>query len=187
MQSLLNKYKSIAKDKSSTSKEKIFSVSTYNEEKPAKRKKGGEEISVSLPSCTTRWDNIISIIFEGNDGFGSNSITHYYHFFFGAMIPLIEFHLARRSSGYKIATDVGPMKSLLCELPLNIVEIVGPDKSLTRSDADTHPDHIALPAYDNFIESKFRDQYVPHMKKATLQKVQNYYNVPPFNFYHLRF
>ncbi len=107
-------------------------------------------------SATTA--GIFSVVFQGHEGF-KNSVTHYYHFFFAAMIPLIEYHLNNRSqiNGYKIATDIGPMKRLLMELPLNFTEFVGADNSWSRIEASNARSHsvIALPAYDTFKDGLY--------------------------------
>ena len=63
---------------------------------------------------------VLRVIFQGNEGY-STSVTHYYHFLFGAFIPLLELHTALISNkrekeeliSYIICTDVGPMKSMV--------------------------------------------------------------------------
>eukprot|EP01036_Dinobryon_divergens_P026856 gene26856-35548_t len=101
---------------------------------------------------------VLRVIFQGNEGY-STSVTHYYHFLFG------------------------PMKSMLCELPLNIVSLAGPKNTLSRKDAETqYPSStsslfilgnktIALPAYDNFTESIFNDPHISHLKRPVLVRV----------------
>ena len=127
------------------------------------------ESSLSSMRASNQQNRVISVIFQGHEGF-SNSVTHYYHFLFGAMIPLIEYHVRNKGiAGYKIKTDVGPMKHILCELPLNIVEIVGPDATLTRVDA-TKAD-VALPAYDIFVDDIYGDQSIPTLSKDTISTV----------------
>lgn len=131
-----------------------------------------------------------SIIFQGHEGF-SNSVTHYYHFLFGAFIPLLEYHIANKKAvGYKIVTDIGPMKSLLCELPINIIEICGPENTKTRSfiesfsvdpnDNNNTSEFIALPAYDSFVESLYPEYQ--DLKMSTITKVNNYLQdtIPPY-------
>jgi len=49
------------------------------------------------------------------------SITHYYHFFYGAFIPLILYHLRTKEKNFIITDDVGPMFKILYEIPLNIL------------------------------------------------------------------
>ena len=58
---------------------------------------------------------VINVVFQGNEGY-STSVTHYYHFLFGAFIPLLEFHTSFGSKeihSYAIRTDIGPMKSMV--------------------------------------------------------------------------
>ena len=63
---------------------------------------------------------VLRVIFQGNEGY-STSVTHYYHFLFGALIPLLEMHTSLISNkrekeeliSYIICTDVGPMKSMV--------------------------------------------------------------------------
>lgn len=43
----------------------------------------------------------------------------------GALIPLIEFNLKDTSKTYRIVTDIGAMKTILTEMPLNFSEICG--------------------------------------------------------------
>ena len=192
MQDLLSKYK--AKKATKTADSSVLKarprtdVEVDMHPKKPKPEKAFQQNDIQLKAAGSTISSvplrqkIISVIFEGNDGFGANSITHYYHFFFGAMIPLLEYHLENKCAGYSIATDVGPMKTLLCELPLNIVGIVGPDASLRRSDAGLYADHVALPAYDIFIESKFHDQYVPHLRQRTIRDIIKLFEetMPPY-------
>jgi hypothetical protein len=114
------------------------------------------------------------MVFQGNEGYAS-SVTHYYHFLFAALFPLLEYHLSKARDGdcYIICTDVGPMKALvhifisyievsshlayslllfkLCELPLNILSLAGPQNSMSRRDAEEKARRlIALPAYGIF-------------------------------------
>ena len=97
------------------------------------------------------------------------------------MVPLIEHYENNRSiAGYRIKTDIGPMKQLLTELPLNIVEIVGPDNTLNRSDAQSRPDHITLPAYDIFVAYIYG--HGSAFRKSTITKVLSFFSetVPPY-------
>eukprot|EP01035_Chromulina_nebulosa_P002216 gene2216-2991_t len=115
----------------------------------------------------------VSIYFLCNEG----SVTHYYHFLFGALMPLIEYHLSTKCSVFSIMTDIGPMKSILCEMPFNIVKICGPLEELNNNSQPrkAHDDKSAyaslqleskdvqLPAYDSFGTQLFDDNYVPKM------------------------
>lgn len=118
---------------------------------------------------------IVPVIFEGHEGY-KNSVTHFYHFFFAVLIPLIEYHLEHKCAGYKICTDIGPMKSILCELDLNIVEIVGSNNSKGRLDAPHFLDHVALPAYDHFLEEIYRSPSVVKLRLPSLRRVIKFFS-----------
>jgi len=111
---------------------------------------------------------IVPIYFLCNEG----SVTHFYHFMFGALVPLIEYHLKTKHSAFRIKTDIGPMKSILCEMPFNIVEICGPSEE-TPGQRKAHDDKSAysgleleqgsvrLCAYDSFDQFIYEDTYAP--------------------------
>ena len=69
---------------------------------------------------STNESKVLRVVFQGNEGY-STSVTHYYHFLFGALIPLLELHTSLMTSkrekeellSYVICTDVGPMKSMV--------------------------------------------------------------------------
>lgn len=117
-----------------------------------------------------------TVIFVANEGF-HGIVTHYYHFLFGAFLPFLEYHIEHNCDFYHIGVDVGPMKSLLCELPLNLLEISGP-KSPRRNGEHV----VVLPAYDNFSSQMFNCEGVSHIKKTTLAKINKYLdtNIPPY-------
>ena len=48
------------------------------------------------------------------------SITHYFHFFYGVLLPLTLYHIQCKESNFILYGDVGPMKSLLHSLPFLI-------------------------------------------------------------------
>ena len=131
---------------------------------------------------------ISSVYFISNEG----SVTHYYHFLFGALVPLLEYHLsANLTKSYNICTDIGPMKSLLCELPINLVSISGPSSS-NINDLRAHDDKslysslvlkendILLPAYDIFNNFFYNDDTFPRLSKNSRLKIVNYIkdNIP---------
>eukprot|EP01035_Chromulina_nebulosa_P061414 gene61414-84001_t len=62
------------------------------------------------------------------------------------------------------------MKSLLCDLPINIIEFVGPESSKTRNDAQILRDHIALPAYDVYEHVLFTGN-MPTISAASRIKI----------------
>lgn len=124
---------------------------------------------------------VVDVVFQGNDGY-SNSVTHYYHFLFAALFPLLEYHIQYRPSGYRIRTDIGPMKSLLCELPINIISFEGPSRTLQRSDVVEGSEIIALPAYDNFLGDLYEDPLYIALSKSTIDKVHGFLrsSIPQF-------
>ena len=131
---------------------------------------------------------VVSIYFMCNEG----SVTHYYHFFFGALVPLIEYFLSNKRCAFRIKTDIGPMKSILCEFPFNIVEICGP--SLSTGERKILDDKSAydalvlnrgdeqLPAYDSFDQAIFVDEHAPKMTSRCMEKVLAFLaeHVPPY-------
>ena len=54
-----------------------------------------------------------------NSNYGS--ITHYYHFFYGVLVPLILYHLKHKETNFIITDNLGPMLKILYEIPLNIL------------------------------------------------------------------
>ena len=56
---------------------------------------------------------------EINSTYGS--ITHYYHFFYGVMIPLLLYSIKNKKKEFILNNDLGPMLKILYELPLNIL------------------------------------------------------------------
>ena len=173
--SLLNKYTSTARTpKSNTSiktSESVVSSFDIND-RETKRQKLDQN---------TKSNNITGIYFSCNEG----SVTHYYHFLFGALVPLIEYHLESNKPSsplaYCIKTDVGPMKRLLTELPLNITELYGPpaiqldfdaskpahDDKCMYSGLVLKPGEVLLPAYDIFNGKFFNDSYVPKVNSVS--------------------
>ncbi len=56
---------------------------------------------------------------EINSTYGS--ITHYYHFFYGVMIPLLLYSIKNKKEEFILNDDLGPMLKILYELPLNVL------------------------------------------------------------------
>jgi hypothetical protein len=54
-----------------------------------------------------------------NSNYGT--ITHYYHFFYGVLVPLILYHLKHKEANFIITDNLGPMLKILYEIPLNIL------------------------------------------------------------------
>lgn len=123
--------------------------------------------------------NTSSILFHCREG----SVTHYYHFFFGALVPLIEYHLANPLKVLRILTDVGPFKLILCELPLTISELRGPnlalqghfhdDKSLNQT---KQLGEVSLKGYDCFNNDFFAIPHFPKPPKDTIQAIIQFFN-----------
>jgi hypothetical protein len=49
------------------------------------------------------------------------SITHYFHFFYGVLVPIILYHLKTKEKNFIINDDIGPMLKILYDIPLNIL------------------------------------------------------------------
>lgn len=149
------------------------------------KKRRREEVSNPTPDADDQLKkrgtvgNISSILFHCREG----SVTHFYHFFFGAMIPLIEYHLANPSKVLRILTDVGPFKLILCELPMTISELHGPnlaleghfhdDKSLNQS---RQVGEVSLKGYDCFNNEFFDKPHFPKPPKDTIRAIQKYFH-----------
>ena len=124
--------------------------------------------------------NTSSILFHCREG----SVTHYYHFFFGALVPLIEYHLANPSKVLRILTDVGPFKLILCELPLTISELHGPNLTLQGHFHDDKSLHqvrqmgqISLKAYDCFNNDFFGSpHHFPRPPHETIRAINNFFH-----------
>lgn len=99
-----------------------------------------------------------TMTFESQEG----AVAHYYHFLFGALIPLIEYSLRTNITNYYVRTDVGPMKLMLCEMPFNLL-------SLDEGNNLPGPDWIKLPAYDIFSYKYYSKS---DMKLQTLQRIR---------------
>lgn len=122
---------------------------------------------------------LYSVVFRCLEG----SVTHYYHFFYGAMVPLI-FHALDNGvdTVYCILTDLGPMKRIIGEIPLNVLVYEGPnlvsdakfhdDKSLGQA---LKPGETALPAYDAYNTELYTDDYVIKMSKSQLRRVGQFF------------
>jgi len=107
-------------------------------------------------------------------------------------MPLIEYHLSSKFSAFSIMTDIGPMKSILCEMPFNIVKICGPSEELNSQNRKAHDDKSAyatlqleatdvkLPAYDSFAQNLFEDSYVPKMSSRSRKQALSFLanNIP---------
>lgn len=130
-------------------------------------------------------EQILFCCFEG-------SVTHYYHFLFGALFPLIEYHIRFKKNNFIILTDIGPMKGLLTEMTFNIVEIRGPQLNDNKKKA--HDDKSAysgmklsgleksLTGYDCFNDIFYQDDYVIKMSVPTRKLILDYFkiNIPRY-------
>ena len=101
-------------------------------------------------------ENDVRIVFNCREG----SVSHYYHFLYGALIPLIEFHVNNPDKRLLITTNVGPFEYMLRELFGDIIigfenPVIPPgaeyfdDKSMNYV-RTKFPNEIELPAYDVF-------------------------------------
>ena len=172
MKALLSKYKKIDRNKSAATAAIEADGGSSSVVPAAKRPRTADH----SPPPT---DGAFRIVFQCLEG----SVTHYYHFFYGAMIPLILHHLENPSAVYRILTDIGPMKRVLCELPLNVIEFKGPehvgalgkfhdDKSLRRAVA---PGETVVQAYDAYNSEFYRDEYVQKLSKTRMRKILQFF------------
>jgi hypothetical protein len=130
-------------------------------------------------------EQILFSCFEG-------SVTHYYHFLFGALFPLIEYHLRSKKNNFIILTDIGPMKCILTEMPFNIVEIRGPHLSDNNKKANDDKSAYfgmklnglekTLTGYDCFNDIFYQDDYVSKMSTPTRKLILDYFkmNLPKY-------
>jgi hypothetical protein len=126
----------------------------------------------------TQQPNITKIVFNCREG----SVSHYYHFFYGALIPLIEFHHDNPDKKILITTNVGPFKKILVELFEDI--IVGFEDPIIPSHAEYFDDksmnyvrtksdnEIILPSYDLFNTKLYNDSR-SHQKLSQLDDLRN--------------
>ena len=109
-------------------------------------------------------DNDVRIVFDCREG----SVTHYYHFFYGALIPLIEFHVNNPDKRLLITTSVGPFETIIRELfdssvLIGFEEPVIPRGAVYYDDKSMNyvrtpfPGEVILPAYDLFNNKMYRD------------------------------
>ena len=89
----------------------------------------------------------MNICFKSNYG----SITHFYHFFYGVLIPLILVHINIKKDLFNIYGDTGPMIKILYEMPFTIKVL----------------QHIPKKCYDLIPLDSFKTQYIN--KRLTLQ------------------
>lgn len=96
---------------------------------------------------------------EINSQYGS--ITHYYHFFYGVMIPLILYSIKNKKDEFIINDDIGPMLKLLYELPLNILYKcdIGKKKRLYLDPLDTFKSKYKDKKRINYQDVKLINQY----------------------------
>lgn len=183
LQDLLKKYTSLPREsprESSTSEgnapstKRSFEATTSSLSSSSAASSSSSMSSASSNAAKRRREldaGIVPIYFLCNEG----SVTHFYHFMLGALVPLIEYHLTTKRDSFRIKTDIGPMKSILCEMPFNIVEICGPsnepisasahykahDDKSAYSGLTLEPGEVRLPAYDSFDQFIYDDAYAP--------------------------
>jgi len=159
-------------------KRRKFSSSYGNVEGNKEGNAAPHKLQITSLQCTSR---VVGVYFLCNEG----SVTHYYHFLFAALIPMIEYYLREETIGFRIKTDIGPMKSILCEMPFNIEEISGPredtsgivkaydDKSAYTNLRVGHGE-VVLPAYDSFNDQLFRDDTVPKLSALSKTNIVSF-------------
>lgn len=93
---------------------------------------------------------------------------------------MIEYHLANPDKSFRVVTDVGPFKRLLCEIPITILELLGPDfssrfhddKSISRT---REPGEIALKGYDTFNSEYYLEPFFPKPPPQVISRVLNFF------------
>lgn len=91
----------------------------------------------------------IKIIFNSNEG----SVSHYFHFFYGALIPLIEYHLTNNHQPFIITTNIGPFDRIISELFADEL-FVGYTKPLVINQSGVNDEKI-LQFYDDKSLNKY--------------------------------
>lgn len=188
MKSLLSRYKNVVRSKSESASivadNAVPGADSIPTQGPVTKKAKVEDTSgeiSAIPSISSSTD-YVNIVFECLEG----SVTHYFHFFYGALVPLI-LHALENGHGtpsaplYCIVTDIGPMKRILCELPLNIIELRGPELTSSRFHDDKsqrrarRPDELALKAFDAYNNEFYTDGYVEKLPKSKLRKIVQFF------------
>jgi hypothetical protein len=98
----------------------------------------------------------------------SGSVTHFYHFFFSCLVPLIYFRSTHPLDSLSFVTPIGPFRPILEELSLDL-------------SYDSHENYqkILLPSYDVYDNQFYRhptEKYpsVPdHVRKAVITYLDN--------------
>ena len=96
---------------------------------------------------------------EINSTYGS--ITHYYHFFYGVMIPLLLYSIKNKKDDFIINNDLGPMLKILYELPLNLLYKcnIGKRKRFYIEPLDTFKSKYEHKKRINYSDVKLINQY----------------------------
>ena len=90
-----------------------------------------------------------------NSNYGS--ITHFYHFFYGVLIPLILVHLENKKDLFNIYGDTGPMIKILYDMPFTIKVL----QNIPKQCYDLMP----LDSFKSqFINKRIRLQYSEKIK-----------------------
>jgi hypothetical protein len=103
----------------------------------------------------------------------NGSVTHYYHFFFACLVPLIDFRLTHPHDSLAFTTDVGSFHSILTELPLNLsfsshessVRVLLPSYDIFDQNIFTHPSIRS----SSLISSVVRENVLTFLKQIPLQ------------------
>ena len=109
------------------------------------------------------------IALKVNSVYGSTS--HFYHFFYGALVPLILYHLQTKETVFTLYGLFGPMKRVLYELPFNITVIESKAPKGTK---------ILIPM-DTFI-SKFKKKNLFRLQIKHQEAIKEFFdnNTPDY-------
>ena len=132
-----------------------------------------------------KFKNVSAVKFFTNEG----EPAHYHHFFFGVLLPLIEFHLDHPNLGIRLLTDVGPMKSILCDMPLNLVDIVLNSTAYQRvariprnileeivANECTHNAYFCGFGYDLYGKRFFGNSRYKNISDTTILRILNFFD-----------
>jgi hypothetical protein len=104
-----------------------------------------------------------------NSNYGT--ITHYYHFFYGVLVPLILYHLKHKETNFIITDNLGPMLKILYEIPLSILFKCETPQKFTK-----------IIPLDNFRSKYFFRKETNKMSYEDKIKICNFFkvNVPEY-------
>jgi len=105
-------------------------------------------------------------LFNSNYGY----ITHYYHFFYGVLVPIILEVIKDENKCFYTIQNFGPMTRILYEIPsLNIVQ-------KCMNNIKNNNWFIPIKAYDTFKSKFLYDERRPHLTIREKNKICKFFN-----------